>query len=371
MKILIVGEFSAFAKHLKNGFKKLGHEVTIVMTPDSFKKLQGDRDDILYGYNLSVFGKTIRGSAFLLNPYRAIKIRHRLNVLYKNNPPDVIVVINYRFITTRWFESGTPLSFLNNQVKRGSKLIMICCGGDPAYTYAYPELLKIWGHEDRINFLHDDRFSWLLHNSHAIIPMAVTYYKAIIHYSHYERYNEKKVLHSIPPPMTIDNEYHYTSSVGKKIVVFHGIVRPKEKGTYYIKEAMERLQKEMPDKVECVCRGGMPYDEYVKLFKDVDILIDQTYGEGFGMQSLIGAMKGKCVLVSNSDDNIKDMGFSNVPFVQIGPDSEQIYQTLKDLVHNPNRIDEIKHASRKFVVEHCEGSIIAKRYLDALSSVSK
>ena len=39
MNILIIGEFSAFAKHLKNGFKKLGHQVTIVHAGDSFKKI--------------------------------------------------------------------------------------------------------------------------------------------------------------------------------------------------------------------------------------------------------------------------------------------------------------------------------------------
>ena len=48
MNILIIGEFSAFAKHLKNGFKKLGHQVTIVHTGDSFKKIDGDENDVLF-----------------------------------------------------------------------------------------------------------------------------------------------------------------------------------------------------------------------------------------------------------------------------------------------------------------------------------
>ena len=363
MKVLIVGEFSAFAKHLKNGFKKLGHEVTIVMTPDSFKKLQGDRDDLLYGYNLTLFGKPIKGTALLLNPFRALKIRYLLHKRYKKCPPDIIVVINYGFISTSWWKSGTPLDFLKIQVKRGSKLIMVCCGGDPAYFYTYPDLLKIWGLNDDISYLHDDRFSWLLHNSHTIIPTAVSYFRAITNYANYEVFPLEKVLHSIPLPMTVDKEYHYTSCVGRKIVVFHGIVRPKEKGTIFIKEAMERIQTEMPDKVQCICRGGMPYDEYVKVFDNVDILIDQTYGDGFGIQSLIGAMKGKCVLASNSEENNKDLGVNDVPFVQIGPDSYQIYLKLKELLLNPEQIDEIKNASRRFVENHCEGSIVAQRYI--------
>ena len=366
MNILIVGEFSGFAKHLKNGFKKLGHNVTIVMTPDSFKKFKGDKDDILYGYNISLLGRPIRGTALMLNPLRAKLIRKKLSRKYKQNKPDIIIVINYNFITTSRYDSGTPLSFLKEQVQRGSKLIMVCCGGDPAYTYTYPELLRQWGHGDRIGQLHDDRYSWLLQSSHVIIPMAVSYYDAIINYSNYEKYDTTKVVHSIPPPMTVDDKVTFDSCVGRKIVIFHGIVRPREKGTPFIQEAMNRLEAERPDKVECICRGGMPYDEYIKIYKSVDILVDQTYGRGFGMQSLTGAMKGKCVLVSNSDENNKDMGFDDVPFVQIKPDSEQIYQTLKDLVLNPARIDEIKTASRRFVENHCECSVVAKRYLNSV-----
>lgn len=364
MNILIVGEFSGFAKHLKNGFKKLGHHVTIVMTPDSFKKFKGDAEDILYGYNISLFGKPIKGTALLLNPLRALWIKGKLSCKYKQSRPDVIVVINYNFITTSRFNSGTPLPFLKEQIRRGSKLIMVCCGGDPAYNYTYPDLLQQWGHGDRIGDLHDDRYSWLLQNSHVIIPMAVSYYEAVVNYANYEKYDTTKVVHSIPPPMTVDDDVTFDSCVGRKIVIFHGIVRPREKGTPFIQAAMERLKKEMPEKVECVCRGGMPYDEYIKLYKSVDILVDQTNGRGFGMQSLIGAMKGKCVLVSNSDENTKDMGFKSAPFVHIGPDSEQIYQTLKELVLNPERVDEIKRASRLFVEEHCESRVVAERYLN-------
>lgn len=366
MKVLIVGEFSGFAKHLKNGFKKLGHQVTIVMTPDSFKKFKGESDDILYGYNLSLFGKPIRGTALLLNPFRALRIRCQLRKQYEKNPPDIIIVINYSFITTSFFNSGTSLGFVQTQLKRGSKLIMLCCGGDPSFTYTYPELLKKWGHEDRLENLHDNRYSWLLQNTHTIIPMAISYYEAVINYANFEYYDITKVEHSIPPPMTVDKDFCFKSCKGKKIVIFHGIVRPKEKGTPFIQEAMERLAEEMPDKVECVCKGGLPYDEYIKLFNNVDILVDQTYGRGFGMQSLIGAMKGKCVLVSNTEDNIKDMGFDSSPFVFIEPDSEQIYQTLKELVKDPERIDMIKKDSRRFVEENCEASIIAKRYIHAV-----
>lgn len=366
MNVLVVGEFSGFAKHLKNGFKKLGHQVTIVMTPDSFKKFKGDDDDILYDYNSSLFGYPIKGTGRLLKPFRSVYVRLKLRKKYFKKAPECIVVINYGFLTATPLGSGVPISFLETQLKKGSKLIMLCCGGDPAYKYTYRDLMKVWGREVTNDQFYDRRFSWLLQKSNTIIPMAVSYYDAIKNYVNYEKFDITKVQHSIPPPMTVDSKCIINPCYGRKIVVFHGIVRPKEKGTNFIMEAMDRIQQEMPDKVECFCLGGMPYDEYVKLFDRVDILVDQTYGDGFGMQALIGAMKGKCVLVSNSEDNNKDMGFENVPFVQIGPNSEQIYQTLKGLILNPKQIDEIKLASRKFVKDYCDCCIVAERYLETV-----
>ena len=131
---------------------------------------------------------------------------------------------------------------------------------------------------------------------------------------------------------------------------------------------MEKLEKEFPDRVECICKGGMPYDEYVKLFDRMDILIDQcnTREGGWGVNATIGAMKGKCVLVSCGTKNQEHMGIPYIPFIPIKTDSNQIYEVLKDLVTHPNKIDEIKLSSRKFVEIYCECSVVAKKYLKSV-----
>lgn len=367
MNILIVGEFSGFAMHLKNGFKKLGHNVTIVMTPDSFKKFRGDDDDILYGYNLTVCGKPIRGTALLLEPIRALRIRRILYKKYKREKLDLIFVINYRFITNSMFKSGTPLSFLRSQLDEGAKLIMSCCGMDPAFCFSNTEMLKSWGREIEENSYKDDRFSWLLDNAHQIVPTIIDYYNNILNYSNYYKFDTTKIHRCIPLPMTINTKCLIKPLSDKqKIVIFHGIIRPVEKGTQFIKAAMERLQAEMPDKVECVCRGNMPYDEYVRLFANVDILIDQCLCNGWGMNTLIGAVSGKCVFVSYGPENGDNMGIPDIPFVSISPNADSIYNTLKELVTHAERIDYIKRASRKFAEEYCECSLIAKKYIEAV-----
>ena len=94
MNILIVGEFSGFAMHLKNGFRQLGHQVTIVMGQDSFKKFKGEKDDILYGRNLKIFSRPIKGSARVIKPFSALNIRWKLRRKFQKNRVDLIVVIN-------------------------------------------------------------------------------------------------------------------------------------------------------------------------------------------------------------------------------------------------------------------------------------
>ena len=42
MKILLVGEFSALHKNIKEGLVSLGHDVTIVSTGDGWKKIESD-----------------------------------------------------------------------------------------------------------------------------------------------------------------------------------------------------------------------------------------------------------------------------------------------------------------------------------------
>lgn len=369
MNILIIGEFSAFAKHLKNGLKQLGHEVTVTMTGDGWKAIKGDKDDICYKIeSLHIFGKNIPKSYLFyvrgVNKY----IDRKLHEKYDGKHLDLIIVINYMFLSDSWYQAGVKLSFVKKAIEGGAKMIMSVCGGDPSLIYHNPDIYKEWGIKP--NLRSDKRYSFLLKFADVIIPTAYVYYQAVKKYTKRENFDVNKLIKAIPLPITIDNDYSICSCVGRKIVIFHGIIRPKRKGTYYIQPAMERLQKEFPDMVTCICKGGMPYDEYVKVFSSVDILIDQASGDdgGWGINATIGAMKGKCVLVSCGNKNEENMGIPNIPFVDIKRDENDIYETLKRLIMNPEEIDRIKVESRRFVEKYCDSIIVAKRYLDAVKS---
>lgn len=367
MNVLIIGEFSAFAKHLKAGFKQLGHNVTITQDGDGWKNIEGDNDDICYKeYVLRFMGKDIPHTAIfsILKANRFIK--RKLREKYENQRPDLIIVINYIFTSSSINQAGVKLSDIQHYVNKGSKLILSVCGGDPAMRYTYPDIYKEWGQDPFP--IQDDRYSFLIAHAHKIIPTTYLYYEAIRNYSSYESFDVGKISRAIPLPMTTDEKCQISSCLERKIVIFHGIIRPLMKGTFFIQPAMERIQKEFPDRVVCICKGNMPYDEYVKVFENVDVLIDQASGgNGWGINAAIGAMKGKCVLTTCGPENGENMGIPDIPFVQIKRDENHIYETLKRLILHPEEIDKIKFKSRKFMEQYCDSRIIAKRYLEEVN----
>ena len=355
MNVLIVGEFSGFAKHLKNGFRILGHDVTVVQTGDGWKGLGNSEDIMIRTCNeISFYGVRIRGLNRIIAPFIRKELQEQLK---KRCPkPDIIIVINYTFLSSNCFQCGVPITLIKEYIKNGSKLIMSICGIDPANYYRNPEMFKAMGMKRN----RENRRHLFLINHYG-------YYDAIYNYCIDKGYRYSHIRHSIPLPITVEKDYNIVPCEKRRIVIFHGVIRPRSKGTPFIKKAMERIQKDYPDRVECFCEGGLPYDEYVKLFDRVDILIDQTYGNGWGINAAIGAMKGKCVLTCCGKENETDMGIDKIPFVQIKPDDEQIYNVLKDLILHPQIIDNIKRRSREFVEKYCECSIVANRYIQTLS----
>lgn len=361
MKILIVGEFSGFSKHLKNGFRYLGHEVTVVQTGDGWKKL-GSKDDIMLESKcMHICGHAIRGTGRFYSILNNLKtdqlLRRRCSHL------DLIIVINYSFIRKNISLVGVSKGFINRALANGARLIMSECGDSCAGAYNSSDYYRSIGSNTSIK---DDRFLFLLNCCSIVIPTCYSYYADVLAYTKAFKYDDVKISNAIPLPITVEENVKISSCMGRKIVVFHGIIRPASKGTPFILQAMKRLQEDYPENVECISCGGMAYEDYLKLFERVDILIDQCRRNGWGMNAEIGAMKGKCVLAPSGPENAKVMNISELPFIQIGPDSNQIYKVLVDLISDPHKIDQIKKASREFVEKYCDCKVIAQRYINAV-----
>lgn len=363
MNILIVGEFSGFAKHLKYGFTELGHDVMILQNGDGYKRIPYSSDDFHFSAKyVTLFGYKFVHSHVLFNSRINKQIEKRIAQRFQKKI-DLIIVINYRFLRNNsWRHVGVSLSFLQKQIENGSKLIMSCCGSDPAFRIIMREMNRAMGGRMTSKDLKDNRFDFLIQHSHAIIPITLDYKIAITEYCRLKSLTAN-ITQTVPLPMSVIPKVHQNSCIGRKIVVFHGINRPQAKGTPYIVEAMNKLAENYNDLVVCIAKGRMPYEEYCALFDGIDILIDQTYGKGMGVNAAIGLMNGKVVLGGNSKESEEDLGCGKCPIINIEPNVEQIYSTLVELITNPPKIEEIKQASREYALTYIDSVKIAMRYI--------
>lgn len=367
MNILIVGEYSGLAKNLKDGFKQLGHSVVVVQNGDDFKKIKADSNDISYrqGTNYTVAGVQIRKShiikALIDNPSISSRLKKIGNI-------ELIVVINHHFVTGSLFYSGVDIKYIKEKKKNGAKIIYICCGDDPSlrwnHVFGSIKYGNAWYPDGANEGILEERkvFDTLICMSDVIIPIGYEYYDSIIKYAQNKGYR-LNISDSIPVPV-IKTEFEFNSCLNRRVVIFHGVNREKEKGTSYFVEAMNLIKKNYPDKVEVIINKRMPYEEYLKCFKRIDILLDQTNTYAFGINAAIGLMNGKVVFSGNEKENEECLKLGKIPIINCIPDKDDIYNKIYKLISNPKYIDDLKHASRQFAVNNLSSEVIALRYLN-------
>lgn len=225
MKILIIGEFSGFAKHLKNGFNQLGHEVSIVHTGDGFKGFKADDNDILYSlpHNITVGSFELKWSNFFFRQKKNNEIIAKLN---KKGDFDIIVIICDSFITNSIFKVGVSLGYVKKQVQKGAKVILTSCGGDAAYLKYLPEekFFDIAFPNGIPDYINSKKLCELLKFTSVIIPTAYDYYYTMNRFLD-RNFCGKVSMTYVPLPITI-MPVTITSCKNRKIVIFHGVIRP-------------------------------------------------------------------------------------------------------------------------------------------------
>lgn len=105
----------------------------------------------------------------------------------------------------------------------------------------------------------------------------------------------------------------------------------------------------------------MPYDKYIEVFNRMDILLDQTNGYGTGINANLGLMNGKVVFSGNEPEEENLRGYPS-PVINAIPNSDDIYEKLKQLIIHPTEIDRIKNESREYALKYLDSKKIASLY---------
>ena len=368
MRIVVIGEFSSFAKNLIEGLTKNGHSCYHFTWGDGYRKigLSGEGYQIKNYRSLRTLCKSV---------IERMKLRRHVKKMSKEKKYDVVLVLSPSFIHRKYFFWDTRFTknMILSLVKDPNNIFLSGCGNDIVF-YDY------WIHQNSKNKkmieLLTDNFTSKrqvrLHSYYSsfinkIIPVMYDYAEA---WRNSPLAKNFTICPTIPMPINTES-YVKENNVTDKIVIFHGLTRPEYKGTLYIKEAMERIEKNFKDKVECRIEGHLPLVEYTKLLSRTNIVIDQTFAHSYGMNGLISLAMGKVLLSGNTRGNKEEFKSESIPVINIEPDSNQIYSELEKLVNNPSLIETISEQSRKYVENFHDADVVAKQYISLFQDYCK
>lgn len=353
MKILLFGEYSGFFNCLKDGLVVLGHDVFLASDGDAHKDYPSDfRWD---GHHH--WGKFQR-------PFEIVNILAHKNMI---SGYDVVLVIAPSMFSRKVW----PNKVIYDYLIENNKLVYLISTGLYRIGFDYwinkPET-KYYGYTSayvnsdvryRESYWNKDIIEWerdFMKRITGIIP---------IWYEYAEPYrNFPNLKKAIRTPINI-NMFDYKPNVIKngKIVFFHGLSRPC-KGGKYILAAFDRLREKHKDDAEFIAAGGLPFDEYMKLIDRTNVIVDDANSYSFCMNALFSMLKGKIVMGGAEPEGNEELGYKDVPVVNICADVDQICDAIEDIIAHKTEIEAWGLKSRKFVEKYHNYIDVAKQYVE-------
>lgn len=354
MKILLLGEFSALHKNLKEALVELGHDVDIASSGDGFKAIEADIDLSTKG---NIFNKIVK--KFTQREYIVNLVKHY----------DIVQIIN-PFI---FYIRGFPNKYFFYRLIKNSKKIYMLGAGDDSYFWKYGRKKLSYGpFDDFLKYDCNGKKKYFMENniafkinkyiankSNGIIPIM---YEYEISYS-----GHSNLLKTIPIPMNIEKIKYKENIVGDKLVIFHGLNRYGFKGTRHVEKAFDILKEKYPNELELIIDGKMPLEKYLDVMSKTNVVIDQTNSYSLGVNGIYAMAMGKIVLGGAEPESLKSLGVEYSPVINIKPNAQSIVDAVENLMKNKDKIREIGFESRKFVEKVHSYKIIAKKYLETWS----
>lgn len=387
MKILLIGEASFLHNTLKKGLLERGHRVTTMSDGNGWHDAPRD---INLRRNLR-WGKF--GGLWVVWQL----LRH-LPQLCGN---DVVQIHNYQFVPLMYRWNTLLLRFL----KLTNRCVVKGCFGDdpqifrrqaqgvPAYsdTYWNGQLQNADQHRDRIAEVveHGAEASWrkTTRMADALVPCL---------YEYWLDYNEPPYaakLHYIPLPIECEEMVRWcdgemvkcvgndtpshpndsqlptnlTTSPSHHLTILIGL-QPKRdfmKGAMKIAMFVEEVARRHPGKVQIKYVEGVPYDEYMHLLAEADVLVDQLYSYTPSMNSLAAMARGTVVIGGGEEEYYEFIGEDTLrPIINVRPDvpDEENIATIERALFTDGTLERMAQESIQFVHKYHDYRHVAEQY---------
>ena len=134
--------------------------------------------------------------------------------------------------------------------------------------------------------------------------------------------------------------------------------------------ALERVEREMPDKCRIVKVESVPFAEYVRLLQSSDVLLDQLYSYTPAMNALEAMARGIVVVSGGEPENYEILGESELrPIVNVQPDEDDVYQKLRHLATHPEEVARLKRESVAYIQRHHDHMEVAAKFVEYWQSL--
>jgi glycosyltransferase involved in cell wall biosynthesis len=359
MKILLIGEYSNVHWTLAEGLRTLGHTVCVVSNGDFWKDY---RRDISLVREYTKFG----GIKYLLKLY---------TLLPKLRGYDVVQLINPMFLELK----AERIAPIYRYLKKHNKKVFLGAFGMDAYwveactstphRFRYSDF-NIGEKKVTNDYVNEQEADWkntpkarlnhhIANDCNGIVAGLYEYFAA------YEpKYKEK--LTYIPFPIPNEDGAKAMYDKERKIRFFIGIQRERSiyKGTDIMLRALERLAADYPDDCEILKAESVPFEQYSRMIEDCDVLLDQLYGYSPAMNALLAMSKGKIVVGGAEPECYDILGEKELrPMINVVPDETDVYNKLKWIVENKNKLATMQQESIDFIKKHHSPAKVAEQYI--------
>ena len=387
MKILLIGEASFLHNTLKKGLVERGHRVTTMSDGNGWHDAPRDIDLRRDGR----WGKL--GGLWVVWQL----LRH-LPQLCGN---DVVQIHNYQFVPLMYRWNTLLLRFL----KLTNRCVVKGCFGDdpqifrrqaqgvPAYsdTFWSGQLQNTDQHRDRIAEVveHGAEASWRKTTAmaDALVPCLYEYwldyneppYAAKLHYIPLPMECEKMVRwcdgemvkcvgndtpshpndSQLPTNLTTSPSHHLTILIG---------LQPKRdfmKGAMKIAMFVEEVARRHPGRVQIKYVEGVPYDEYMRLLAEADVLVDQLYSYTPSMNSLAAMARGTVVIGGGEEEYYEFIGEDTLrPIINVRPDvsDDENIAAIERALFTDGTLERMAQESIQFVHKYHDYRHVAEQY---------
>lgn len=378
MKILLVGEYSRLHNTLKESFTSLGHEVTLIGDGDGFKNFPVDISIKAVFAHLPVLKWITQFFYKFLNIdltelERGTRCLLQLRRL-KNY--DVVQLINEKPLKTFPFLERYLLKRLFRQ---NSKIFLLSCGIDlislefmlkNGFRYSLmdpyhenPELKPHYKYiQEYKSKSHRKTHNLVFENINGVIATDFDYVLPLLHH--------EKFLGLIPNPINIDSIKSKPLVVKNTVVIFLGINR----GTYYKKgipffeKALTIIENNYSERVKIIRCESIPYKQYLQLYEEAHIILDQVYAYDQGYNALEAMAAGKVVFTGAEKEFLEHYKLSEDEVViNALPEVDQLVEKLSWLIESPEKIEQIGKNARAFIEKEHHFKKVAKQYIEAYS----